>query len=544
MTNLSTHWEIDMKATIHNIQQGSDLWLRLRSQYNTASEAPAALGFSKYQTRTSLIKQKSTGLADEIDGAKQALFDRGHAAEDAARAIAEEIIGEDLFPITATLTVDEVPLLASLDGATLDGKIIWEHKLFSSQLAADILVGILDPHYSTQIDQQLLVTGAEKCLFMTSDGTNEKMAHQWYYANQSKFDALIAGWHQFTADCMSYVPAQAVAEAVGRAPETLPALRIEVTGMVTASNLAEFKQTALAVFAGINRELTTDTEFANAEKTIKWCGDVEDRLAAAKQHALSQTESIDDLFRTIDDISAEARAVRLELDKLIKTRKEQVRGEIVAGGIAELQKHIAGLNIRLGNRPYMPIIAADFAGAIKGKRTVDSLRDAVSTTLANSKISASAIADKIQANLTTLRELAKDYAFLFADTANLVLKDTDTVENIIKIRIMDHKEAEAKKETEQRERIRAEEVARLAREAIAEAQATTVPAPVQAQPMVSTVTVRQVDRPLFQSTQPAPAVKVNTIREEINARLDNLSDADLPRILSFLKSRYPQGVTA
>jgi predicted phage-related endonuclease len=62
---------------------------------------------------------------------------------------------------------------------------------------------------------------------------------------------------------------------------------------------------------------------------VKWCGDVETRLEAAKQHALSQTSSIDVLFRTIDEISAEARRVRLEVDKLVKARKESIREEIV-----------------------------------------------------------------------------------------------------------------------------------------------------------------------------------------------------------------------
>ena len=108
----------------------------------------------------------------------------------------------------------------------------------------------------------------------------------------------------------------------------------------------------------------------------------------------------------------------------------------------------------------MPTIAADFAGAIKGKRTVDSLRDAVSTTLANAKIEASATADKIDANLKTLLELASGHAFLFADTAQIVLKAPDDLTMLVKSRIAEHKAAEEKKEAETRERIRAEEQAK------------------------------------------------------------------------------------
>jgi predicted phage-related endonuclease len=118
-------------------------------------------------------------------------------------------------------------------------------------------------------------------------------------------------------------------EAVGKTPESLPALRIEVTGMVIASNLEQFKAHSLAVFNSINTELETDQHFADAEKAVKWCGDVEERLEAANQHALSQTESIDALFRTIDEISAVARAMRLMLDKLVKARKLSIREDIV-----------------------------------------------------------------------------------------------------------------------------------------------------------------------------------------------------------------------
>lgn len=75
-----------------------------------------------------------------------------------------------------------------------------------------------------------------------------------------------------------YEPSEAAPEAVGKTPDALPALRIEVTGMVTASNLEQFKAHSLAVFAAINTDLQTDQHFADAEKTVKWCGEVEDRL--------------------------------------------------------------------------------------------------------------------------------------------------------------------------------------------------------------------------------------------------------------------------
>lgn len=441
------------------VLQGSAEWLAIRVNYQTASEAPAALGQSKYLTRTGLIHQKHTGLTLDVGPAKQALFDRGHATEAAARSFAEAIVVDDLYPVTATLRVGGMDLLASFDGATMDEEIIFEHKLYSESLAADVRADTLAPHYTIQMDQLLLVSGAKKCLFMTSDGTENNMAWCWYESSQAKFDDLIAGWKQFNADLADYAPAAAVVEVVGHTPETLPALRIEVTGRVTASNLAEYKAHALSVFARINRELKTDQQFADAEKVVKWCGDVESRLAAAKQHALSQTQTIDALFRTIDDISAEARRVRLEMDKLVKARKEAIRGDIVASGVMAMRDHVAELNLRLG-KPYMPAVPADFGGAIKGKRTIDSLSDAVNTELARAKTAASGIAERIQNNLETLREFG-DYAFLFSDTAVIALKAPDDLIILVKSRIADHQQREAIRLEAVRERILSEELAKV-----------------------------------------------------------------------------------
>src|SRR5699024_10783978 len=119
----------------------------------------------------------------------------------------------------------------------------------------------------------------------------------------------------------------------------LPSIHIELTGMVTASNLAEVREQALAVFKSINRDLKTDEDFANAEKTVKWCGDIEKKLDAAKDHALSQTASISELFSTLDQIKAEARETRLALDKQVKAQKEERKRTIVMERQQALREH-------------------------------------------------------------------------------------------------------------------------------------------------------------------------------------------------------------
>lgn len=448
-----------MTMTVHDVQQGTNQWHALRAEHFTASEAPAMMGVSPYLSRDELLKQKALRLVDaEIDSHKAALFQAGHDAEAGYRPIAEAQIDDDLYNITGTRDVDGLPLLASFDGLTMDRTIGFEHKLWSGKVAAQLAdTGEPAPHHYWQLEQQLLVSGARRIMFATSDGTAERSAWVWYESKPERRAALIAGWKQFAADLAAWVPTDAKpAPVVGKTPDNLPALLIQVTGAVTASNLPEYKAHALEVFKGINRTLSTDQDFATAESTVKWCADVESRLAAAKEHALSQTATIDELFRTIDDISAEARRTRLELDKLVKARKEEIRGEIVAGGIAALREHIAQLNAAMPVN-YMPQVPADFAGAIKGKRTVDSLRSAVNDELARAKIAASEIANRIHANVKTLQASG----LVVHDAAALVLKAPDDLAAIIANRVT----AERERQETERERIRKEEADRADREA-------------------------------------------------------------------------------
>lgn len=452
----------------HNFTQGSAEWHAHRRQFLNASDAPAMMGCSPYQTRTELLARMKTGISQDVDAATQRRFDDGHRFEALARPLAEKIIGEDLYPVTGS----SGKLSASFDGLTMDESTAFEHKSLNESLRYtpwDEGNGDHLPlHYRVQMEHQMIVSGAERVLFMASKWNGEELVeerHCWYTADADLRAQIIAGWKQFDRDLSEFVPTAAEApKPTGKAPESLPSLLIEVTGAVTASNLAEFKAQALAVFQGINRDLKTDEDFANAEATVKWAKGIEDRLASAKESALAQTESIDTLFRAIDDIIAEARRVRLDLDKLVKARKEAIKADIVAEGIAAMAKHIRELHAAMpGN--YMPTVPADFGGAIKGLRTVDSIRNAVDTELARAKIAANEIANRIHANVKTLEESG----LVAHDTAALVLKAPDDLAAVIAQR----KAAEQERIEAERARIRSEEAARLEREATAALLATT-----------------------------------------------------------------------
>jgi putative phage-type endonuclease len=434
--------------TTHDVQQGTGPWLRLREGFHTASEATAALGVSRYVTRAELLRQKYTGIAPEHSAATLGKFSAGHDAEARARPLAEMQVEGDLYPTTMSADVDGLPLLASLDGQTLEGDVIWETKLWNEELAAAVRAGAdaLPEHYTVQMDQELLVSGAERCLFTVTDGTPERFVSCWYEAKPERFAALLAGWAQFERDLAAYVlPESAAPAPVGKAPDMLPALRIEVTGAVTASNLAEFKATALATIRSVNRTLKTDQDFADAEKAVKWCGDVESRLKAAKEHALSQTADIEALFRALDEIAGEAKTVRLDLDKLVARRKTEVKEEAVGRARRALDEHIAALNAEIAPM-RVPVPAADFAGCIKGLKSVTSMQDKLDGLLATAKIAAEADARAIRENLSVFRDDAHGMEFLFHDLGAIVHKEAEDFKRLVWSRIDAHKAAEAAKE--------------------------------------------------------------------------------------------------
>lgn len=423
------------------------------------------MGASKYMTRNDLLRQKSTGISQDVDSGKQFLFDRGHAAEAAARPIIEGQIGEDLFPVTVSKEVEGLPMLASLDGLTMDEKMAWECKLYSADLERQILNELIEPNYYWQLEHQLLVSGADRTLFTTSDGTPENTISCTYVSQPERRAALIAGWKQFAEDLKNYQPVEVIPAAVARPTLDLPAVSIEASGSLTIrSNLRVFGEQLNRFIEALPTKPSTDQEFADCKAAITKIKNAEEVMDSEESRAMSMIPDVDEMRREKKLYSDLARTTRLALEKLVSAREAQIKVEIVQGGKDKLAAHIEALNKSLG-KPYMPAIVADWATAIKSKRTVASLQNSVDTLLSQKIVEATGIANKIERNLTVLKEDAAGYDFLFRDEAQLVLKNTDDLEAIIKSRIADHKAAEEQRLEAEREKIRAEERDSIQRQA-------------------------------------------------------------------------------
>ena len=448
-----------------DLVQGSKEWHEHRAAHFNASDAPAMLGVSKYKTRSQLVKEYATGIMQEFDDATERRFADGHRFEALARPIAEKIIGDSLSPVVGV----SGKFSASFDGITFDETVIFEHKTLNAELRNIKSMDDLDDQYLAQIEHQLFVSGAEKCLFMASkwnaNGDLEEEVHVWVISNQVMRNKLIAGWKQFEIDVSNYQHIEVAPEVIAAPVMDLPALSIQVNGSISLiTNLQKFGARLTEFVAGINKEPSDDQGFADAEQAIKTLQNAQDALEAAESNALAQTADIDDMRKTVKLYADTARTTRLMLEKMVKARKESIRAEIVqAAGIA-FSAHIESLESE--TRPIqLTVTRPDFAAAIKGKRTIASLRDAVDTALANGKIAADAIAKDVRAKLSWCKESSAGFGFLFNDLAQIISKPMDDFQLVITSRIEKYKADEAARIEAERARIQAEATAKAEREA-------------------------------------------------------------------------------
>ena len=457
--------------TIHNLIQGSAAWHQHRATARNASDASAMMACSPYKSRTALLKERATGITPEVDAATQTRFDRGHAIEEAARPLAEAFIGDDLSPVIGT--TDDGYLSASFDGLTFCGTIAWECKSWNESKAQAVRDGNVPQADYWQCVQQLAVSGAQKLIYTVTDGTPERTVHATLLQSDVVDDraALLAGWEQFDKDLAAFDPgAESPTPAVAAPVESLPAVVVQVNGALTVGgNLDAFGDALRQFIARIPAKPATDQEFADAEAAAKALKKAEEALAAAEDGALAQISDVELMRRTVADLKNLARTTRLATEKLVAAEKEARRTDLVMGAQQDLDAHVAAWNQRLGTN-WLPRIAGGFAETIKGLKSLDSMRDKVAVALTTAKHDANQLAYRLEVTREHLVLEDGDWITLFADFATVGAKAEEDFQALAALRIGNHTQAEAARLEAQREKIRAEEAARLEREAAAKAQ--------------------------------------------------------------------------
>ena len=456
----------------HNLKQSTPEWHEFRSNHFGASEASAALGISPYISRTELLELKSGRIEKDHSEFTKAIFKKGHAAEEFARQLLDAQ-GLDFYPVTCS----KGKLSASVDGLTIDNSLAFEHKLYSDDLAEKVQSGVIPDYYMAQCQQVLMVTEADKLIFVCSDGTSSNWAEIEVFPDQSWFDRIQSGWEQFEKDLETYTPKELADKPQPTAIMQLPALSIQIKGEVTVSNLPQFKEAAETFIANISAELKTDEDFVNAEETVKFCDETEKKLESAKAAAIGQTASIDELMRTIDFIKESIRTKRLTLEKLVKTQKESIKTKIINNGYQICVDHSILVNPEFPQVDFIAISHTvltrnQFEFACKNKRTLASLHNAVDTEVAAIKIKLDELASLVRRNL---RHLPYDLS-LFRDLQSIITKPEDDFKLLVESRLAEQKRKEeevSKREIEkvQADAFAAQEKIRIEREAADRAKA-------------------------------------------------------------------------
>lgn len=430
---------------ITSLVQGTPQWHQHRLNHWNASDAATMLGVNPHKTRLQLLHEYHTGQREQHDDFVQSrVLNRGHEFEALGRPLAEKLIGAELFQVVG---VDGM-LSASFDGITADGQTAWEHKQLNETLRAfewgEFAGNALPLFYRAQLEHQCMVSGVQQILFMASewrDGDIVDERHCWYIPDQELAERIRLGWDQFELDLDDYVPPRQTAVVVAAALASLPAVSVRLDGEVRVrSTLPAFVVALNAFVEKVPASPSTDQEFANAKAACKRLQDAEGWLDAAEAQALASIPDIEELRRTVDSARNIARTTRLRTEKLVDQREKQIRAEIIQQNQTELDAHVKELNTRF-EKPWIARTAPDFQAAIKGKRTIDSLREACNVLMTDTKLALNAQAARFEVNLKATKDDRMSWLFLFPDFAQVGLKEPEDFAALAELRIRKRQDA-------------------------------------------------------------------------------------------------------
>ena len=260
-------------------------------------------------------------------------------------------------------------------------------------------------------------------------------------------------------------------------------LIIKLTGNVVDSNFDEWKGALIEKIREADKQLVTDEDFTEADTRVKQFSAAEKSLLAAKESALEQAADIQKLFASIDEVSAEARKARLSLEKQIKTRKQEIRDELIREFV-ERARALVNTEI-VANKDFdlvRPQVfdSIEFEKAIKGKRSIVAMRQALDEVLQGIHERMTAVVTEIAERRNLLNKIDPAHRSLYQDEKSLLSMGTDVLEITIEKRITEHEANEAKRKLAEKEKAEQKPAAGEATEAAAPKPAA--PAPAAAEP--------------------------------------------------------------
>lgn len=494
----------------HELIQGTPEWLEFRMNHDGASEAAAMLGISKKMSRNELLRMKSSGITKEFsDWVQKNILDYGHEVEALARPIVEKKLGIKLYPVVCS----RGRMSASCDGKNMAGTVGWEHKQWNKELAASVAVGVLPEEHWPQVQQELLVTGAEKWIFTVSDGTEDNMVSMEVFPDPEKFETLRAGWAQFNKERETYVHVEVAEMPKAEVSIELPALFVHAKGQITEHNMEAFDLALTAKLVEVRAiALVTDQDFSNAKEAAKKFRETAKAIKLSKDAMLAQTETIGEAARKMDAWTKDLNSTALQLEKDVEREDLKKKEAMINKAALAFHAHVEMLEAE--TRPIqLNAQRPDFAGAIKGKSKYSSMQDSIDAALANGIIAADAVAKDVRAKLVWCKENAAGQSALFPDLQALMAKPMEDFTLTISTRIDKHKADEVAKleavraqaEAAARAKIEAEAKAKADAESAAQRAADEVEERRKDVQIAEQVAAMAKTKPIFVGVDPAQA---------------------------------------
>lgn len=265
----------------------------------------------------------------------------------------------------------------------------------------------------------------------------------------------------------------------------LPALVIQTSGEIIASNLPEFREAVREALANINTELETDEDFGRATQEVSALKLAESAIADYRKSIFSKP--LQELDSELAEAAEEIRQIRLSHERQIAAKTESVKKAIIDEALARYD---------IDPLEAWKVFGPGMKTAIKGKRTLDSMRQACA-----------AYQEQTQARIAQCREYIsahrKDHGIsLTHDWKSLELGDPEFVRAELERRV--EREAEAVKRAElEREALRLRNLA---------AAPTPTPTPTPT-PAPAPAPAQSIPTP----AQPTPAAQSSADSQEAEA---------------------------
>ncbi len=224
-------------------------------------------------------------------------------------------------------------------------------------------------------------------------------------------------------------------------------LEIQISGRIQNSNFTIWKGSLLKQMHSINLVLVTDNDFAVALEDAKSLKRAEKAIQEAKIRAIEQTEEIQLLFDSLDEVSEKARQFRLTLERQIRLKKQEIKDELINEAITEIGDYISGkpdIFCQLDNSKYLH--RHQYESAIKGKSTITNVERSLKSLVGSIKFAINNEVNHVLSNLAIIEAIPSKNTMIFQDVLYLVSLAEKELRLTIDNRIVKLSEQKALKE--------------------------------------------------------------------------------------------------